>query len=146
MGVIGARRVKAISMLEWERELRGRGPLPGGAGRLPCFGEPSLCSVPLSGSDRQGVACWCLGTAGRESVWQRELWLRASGLRIKDRLFPGPPPESFLLLCLMPGLPERAEGVPSLETPVQPVRDKGPPMTKVVSPPTSPFSSFFSVL
>lgn len=33
-GVIGAKRVKAISMLEWERELRGRGPLPA-FGNLP---------------------------------------------------------------------------------------------------------------
>ena len=28
MGVIGAKRVKAINVPEWERELRGRGPLP----------------------------------------------------------------------------------------------------------------------
>ena len=28
MGVIRAKRVKAINVPEWERELRGRGPLP----------------------------------------------------------------------------------------------------------------------
>ena len=37
---------------------------------LVFFREAPLCSVPLSGADRQGVACWSIGAAGRECVGQ----------------------------------------------------------------------------
>lgn len=66
---------------------------------LAFFKEASLCSVPLSGADRQGGAC------GVQEQLEGSLWdrrgspgLRAAGIRMKGELFPGPLPEPFLTL------------------------------------------------
>lgn len=73
-GALGLNRMKgnhyAVSL---GRVLRAKGPLPLVAfGVSLIFREALLGSVPLSGADRQGVACWCIWTAGRESVGQTE--------------------------------------------------------------------------
>lgn len=61
---------KGIAMqLAWEgKEAKGKYPSLVALRVSLAFREAPLCSVPLSGADRQGVACWCMGTARRESV------------------------------------------------------------------------------
>lgn len=61
--VIGSKHITGIQLALEGRVAKRQKSLTMVLSLVPSlFREPPLCSVPLSGADRQGEACWLIGT------------------------------------------------------------------------------------